>query len=191
MNVTKLILLSVILFSQIGCSQKLTLERINAPSKKYFIKELEKQNEPYKDFPDMVEETTKNEKLYFNVRIEARNKALKDIDFKNKKTIIIIDKLRTNYSGLVEESFIFTDNKGVYSHIVQSAEDDTIRTVETNNFNENKLDDGVLKIYQNFSSSNTDSINKDFKDQFDKVAMPIFYVTVIKNGKVKYYTIKL
>lgn len=177
--------------SQVGCSQKLTLDLINTPSKKYFAKELKDQLEPYKDFPDMFKSTNERENMYFNIRIQSRDKALKEINFESKKTIVIIDKLRTSYSGLIEESFIFTDNDDVYTNIIQSADDETIRIIKKKNLRSDKVDEDVLKVYQNFNSKDVDSLNKDLKNQLDLVATPIFYVTVIKNGKVKYYTINL
>ncbi len=172
--------------SQVGCSQKLTLDLINNPSKKYFARELKEQLEPYKDFPDMVKSTNERENTYFNIRIESRDKALKEINFESKKTIIIIDKLRTNYSGLVEESFIFTDNDDNYSNIIQSSDEDTIRIIKKKSLKSDKLDEDVLKLYQKFNSNNID-LTTSFKGQID--TMGFFYVTVVKDGKVKYYII--
>lgn len=185
MKIGKIILVLVMITSQVGCSQKLTLDLVNTPSKKYFAKELKNQLEPYKDFPDMVKKDTERENLYFNIRIESRDKALKEINFESKKTVIIIDKLRTNYSGLVEESFIFTDNDDNYSNIIQSSEDDTVRIIKKKSLKVDKLDEDVLKLYQNFNSNNVDYIASTFKGQIDE--MGVFYITVIKDGRVKYY----
>jgi hypothetical protein len=176
---------------QISCSCKLTLNKVNAPSKKYFLKELALQNKPYKNFPDMVKDINERENAYFNIRIESRNKALEEINFESKKAIIIIDKLRTGYSGLLEESFIFTDNDGIFINIIQSVDDETIRIIKKKNLKFDKVDEDILKVYQNFNSKDVDSLNKDLKNQLDMVSTPIFYVTVIKSGMVKYYNINL
>ncbi len=186
MKIGKIILALIMITSQVGCSQKLTLDLINNPSKKYFARELKEQLEPYKDFPDMVKSTNERENTYFNIRIESRDKALKEINFESKKTIIIIDKLRTNYSGLVEESFIFTDNDDNYSNIIQSSDEDTIRIIKKKSLKSDKLDEDVLKLYQKFNSNNID-LTTSFKGQID--TMGFFYVTVVKDGKVKYYII--
>ncbi|MDR6969106.1 hypothetical protein J2X31_003132 [Flavobacterium arsenatis] len=191
MKIGKIILVLIMITSQLGCSQKLTLDLINTPSKKYFSKELKQQIETYKDFPDMVKDINDRENMYFNIRIENRNKALKDIDFESKKIIIIIDKLRSSYSGLVEDSFVFTDNDDVYTNIIQSADDEIVRIIKKKNLKLDNVDEDVLKVYQNFNSKDVESLNKDLKKQLDVISTPVFYVTVIKKGKVKYYTIDL
>lgn len=173
-----------------GCSQKLTLDMINNPSVKYFSKELKEQVEPYKEFSDMSKKINERENMYFNIRIESRNKALRDIDFESKKTIIIIDKLITSYSGLVENSFIFTDNDDVYTNIIQSGDDESIRFIKKKSFKFDKLDEDVLRVYENFNSNGLETLNKDLKNELGLIDTPIFYVTVIKNKKVKYYTIE-
>jgi hypothetical protein len=182
----KLLLISLIFF-QNGFAQKLTLDAINSPSKKFFLKELQQQINDYKQFPEISKNIKETEEQSFNARIRYRNIALKKINNIENKTLIIIDKFRTNYSGLLEENFIFIDNNEFYTNIIQSEIHISKRLIKKKKLNVDYIDDDVLKVLHIFTSKNIDLKNENLKNKFDTIAKATFYITLVKNRKVKYY----
>lgn len=181
MEIKKYRLFFLILFIA-GCSPKITLDYINAPSEANFKKELGQQVAQYKNSPELSKNTLDYETHNFNKRLEARNEALKMIQFEELQRLIIIDKLYSGYSGVIEESFVLNRNSDNFVRIKQSDDEAVKYTIKTEEGV--RLDEDVKKVISMFDS---DLKNRVSTDDFDKVMRPTFYVTVVEGGKVKYY----
>lgn len=187
--IKKILILNLVFLTQIACSQKLTLTRVNRPSEENFKKELKGITESYKDSAELNKQTVKEETYYFSRSIELRNKVLDSLDILKSKKLIIIDAIKDFNGRRSESTYFFYDNKILiagYTGNTQLKGDHSYVIETSKNLLKEEHSDDVLNVNDYFN-----------KDTFNQVQGAIsfnhfvyFNVTLILNEEIGYYTIR-
>lgn len=162
----------------IGCSS-LTLDKINNPAKRASKKELIKYEQKGVIY--------KEDAIYsFEQRIGTRNKILDSLNYRQCDTLIIIDRISSNYSGPFEESFFLCGLEFKWIEQPQYFNPNSpikIISKNINDLNKYKRTD-ILTIYADIKKSHS-----EIEDSTKFHSLSTYYITQVINGKVKYHIV--